>query len=100
MVNVKLKYIVGLVPTATVLFYTYLGSPQQFVSEKDYSAELSSVEMPSEFDHNPYYAILDGYYINDQIEIIHNFVSKILEESQDLDPRFSKAVDKHFWDLV
>lgn len=97
---VKTKYMAGVVSTAAVLLYGYLGNTQLLSPEKDYSTELSSVQMPSEFDHNPYYAIVDGYSINDQIEIIHNFVSKILEESQDLDPRFSKAVDKHFWDLV
>ena len=38
--------------------------------------------------------------IANQINIIHGFVSMILQESQDIDPKFSKVVDKYFWDLV
>lgn len=36
----------------------------------------------------------------EQIEIIYQFASSILDNIKDLDPEFSKAVDKHFWDLV
>ena len=36
----------------------------------------------------------------EQIKIIHTFVSNLLENTEDLDPRISKIVDEHFWELV
>jgi len=56
--------------------------------------------MPADYEHNPYYTLLKESHINEQIKIIHNFVSDLLENSQGLDPKFSKTIDKHFWDLV
>ena len=38
--------------------------------------------------------------INEHIDVIHNFVSKLLVNTQDIDPQFSKIVDDHFWDLI
>lgn len=97
---VKTKYMAGAGSTAAVLLYAYLDNPQPFSLEEDYSTELDSGHLPLGYKHNPYYTILNDYSINNQIKAIHNFVSRILEESQDLDPRFSEIVDKHFWELV
>ena len=36
----------------------------------------------------------------EKINIINNLVSNLLENTEDLDPRISKIIDEHFWELV
>lgn len=31
---------------------------------------------------------------------IEEFVSKLIENMEDLDPEFSRLIDEHFWELV
>jgi hypothetical protein len=36
----------------------------------------------------------------DNIEVIHNFAVNLLDNIEDIPPKFSEAVDAHFWDLI
>lgn len=103
----NLKNLVVTIPSTAVLFCSYLGQanfpdqPNYLIRGEGYKMGPMSTQMPWELDPNPYYELLtDRSRISYQIEVIHSFVSKVLEESQDLDPKFAKVVDKYFWDLV
>jgi hypothetical protein len=96
----KITTIAGSLVTFATLFYLSLNSPfhepyQEFFKETDVK------QFTPRYDPNPYYIQYhDEDLVGDQIEIIHQFVSFIIEKSEDLDPDFTAAVDKHFWDLV
>ena len=36
----------------------------------------------------------------ERVTDISNFVENLTKNQQDMDPRFSKVIDDHFWDLV
>lgn len=38
--------------------------------------------------------------LDDKCEIVNHFVTHLLENTEDLDPEISNAVNKHFWELV
>ncbi len=99
----EIKYTLagGLVTTA-VLWYTSISNPPcDFDLEKELPIMSDAIAVSSVYDPNPYYEISSQKSpINSQIEIIYNFVSALVENSKDLDPDFSKAVDKHFWELA
>jgi hypothetical protein len=96
---IYIKNIAGSVTTAAVLCYAYLGNQCLFIPEQEY-VETKAISMPANYDYNPYYTVLREGDINEQIETIHNFVSNLLENSQELNPNFAKTINKHFWDLV
>lgn len=90
----------GLAATTAVLCYA--GNPW---CDLDLTRELeiqpASTQVSSVYDPNPYYRILfEISPLSSKIEVIHKFVSGLVENSKDLNPEFSKAVDKYFWDLA
>lgn len=96
-----LQYVTGGNPTSSFLYYGYLGSIGFPLPEKTYV--MARTKSQGSFDYllDEYYSILTNQsLIRNQVEIIHNFASKIIEKTQDLDPRLSELVDKHFWKLV
>jgi len=36
----------------------------------------------------------------DKSKILENFAKKITEESIDLDPKITKLINEHFWELI
>ncbi len=44
--------------------------------------------------------ILEGKSIPEQLQILQEFYSKLENNTQDLNPQFSKLVDDHFWELI
>ena len=95
------SYMGGVPQTNGVLFYTHVGSETFHTPREMYMYAGIDLSDLSEDEQDVYYSIsVDENMISNQIEIIHNFVSKLAENSEDLDPEFSKLVDKHFWDLV
>lgn len=60
---------------------------------------FKSVALPKEYFKNEYYEVLDGINIQQQIDMITQFVSNLLQETIDLKPEYSKWVDENFWDL-
>lgn len=106
----SMKYLTA-IPTAAVVLCAYIGTvnlPEHniFLPEKESNIMVAqgtslTTYMSWEDSGNPYYQFIkDNGTIAEQINIIHNFVSTLLQDSQDLDPRFSKVVDKYFWDLA
>jgi len=104
------KYLTAF-PTAAVLVCTYMGHmnlPEHnfnpIEKEVNVMATTETVTIKNAFgginnSNTDYKFISDNQIIVEQINIIHNFVSLLLRESQDLDPKYSKVVDKYFWDL-
>jgi len=96
----KVTTIAGSLVTVAALCYFSLSSPSCEPYE-DFFKETDVKQIIPWYDPNPYYIQYhDENLIGDQIEIIHQFVSLLIEKSEDLDPDYTAAVDKHFWDLV
>jgi hypothetical protein len=98
----NIKYTLGGSLAATTAVLCYLGSPYcDFDPSKELEKKPAAIELSSVYDPNPYYQMFfESSPLSNRIEIIHKFVSGLLENSKDLDPMFSKAVDNHFWDLA
>ena len=96
----QVKSMVGNLATTTVLCYFSLNNPLFVPSDMIFFDEKNEFTMLGLYNPNPYYDLYKISYFSDRIDIIHKFVSTLLEESQDLAPIFSQAVDKYFWDLV
>jgi hypothetical protein len=104
------KYLAA-IPTAAVCFCAYLGAidlsertiyPMKSGGNKmDILGTRTTTDSSWEDKGNPHYQFIkDDEKLISQINIMHDFVSMLLQESQDLDPKYSKVVDKYFWDLV
>jgi hypothetical protein len=109
--NTNTKYLTAIPTTAAMLFCSYLGvanmPERSIVSTKKVGGIVFTLGTKTALDvswgekSNPYYQFIAvNERIASEVNIIHGFVSKILEESQDLDPRYAKVVDKYFWDLA
>lgn len=102
MTNISVKYLVGGIATAAVMGYAHLGHtpveyPLPSSALKDFSLECC---LPSDFYQDTHYSFrTQEVEFQDQIETIHGFISSLLENTQDLDPRISKLVDENFWEL-
>jgi hypothetical protein len=103
----NIKYLTA-IPTAAVFLYSYVGAvnlPERNIApikkETGVMAMSTAMKIPWEDSCKPHYKFVsDNQIIEEQINIIHDFVSVLLEESQDLDPKYSKVVDKYFWELA
>lgn len=95
----KVTTIAGSLVTVAALCYFSLSSPSCELYEDFKETDLKQIT--TGYDSNSYYIQYnDENLIGDQIEIVHQFVSLLIEKSEDLDPDYTAAVDKHFWDLV
>lgn len=96
----KVTTIAGSLVTVAALCYFSLSNPSCGPSE-DFFKDIDVKQVTPSYDANPYYKQYhDGDLIGDQIEVIQQFVSFLIEKSEDINPDFTAAVDKHFWDLV
>jgi len=95
------NFICGVATAAVVFSYVSWGKQITLPQEMEYFNETEKTKMSEYYNPNPYYFIYEhDSIILEQIEIVHQFVSKISENIQDLDPKFSDLIDKHFWELV
>ena len=102
MTTANVKFIVGGLATAAVLGYANLGHNTSEISLPSPEHNKLSFEccLPSEYYQDPYYSLQSqAAEMSEHIEIIHNFVSSILENTEDLDPKISKLIDDNFWEL-
>jgi transcription termination factor NusB len=91
----------GVLATVAVLSYTHVGSHEEIDMEMKQSISEECNFVPDEYNYNQYYKIMaEDDKIKEQIEIIHNVVSILLENGEELDPNFSQTVSKHFWNLA
>ena len=109
--NTNTKYLTAIQTTAAMLFCSYLGvanvPERNVISAKKADGIVFALGTKTALGTswgeqlNPYYqlVVLDKK-IASEVDIIHAFVSKILEKSEDLDPKYAKVVDKYFWDLT
>lgn len=100
--NTGVRFIIGGLATAAVLGYSHLGFNQREILTPSniYNDIKFECCLPEEFYQNDYYTIGNqNKILENQIEIIHNFVSALIENTQELDPRISKLIDDHFWEL-
>ena len=95
----KVTTIAGNLVTVAALCYFSLNSPS-CEPYKDFFKETDLKQITTGYNSDSYIQYHDENLIGDQIEIIHQFVSLLIEKSEDLDPDYTAAVDKHFWDLV
>lgn len=102
MAEIGVRSIVGGVATATVLVYSHLGVVDINLPSKNYKTAIKQQICPEEFSAYPYYYtfVENQYRIKNQVEVLHNFVSNLIENTEDINPDFSQTVDKHFWDLI
>ena len=102
------KYLPVIPTAAAVLFCAYISAsnipePNVYPIKKgdNIMASMGTTTATNmNFEANDYQLIDENEKITEQISVIHNFLSVLLEDSQDLDPKYSKVVDKYFWDLV
>lgn len=101
MVSVKLPYVVGTAVTTAILFCGIN------TSEELSTTSHISMDNPEKIDHGvassfDRYKLLPVNNIKEKenIEVIHSFASKLLENIEDIPPEFSEAVDANFWDLI
>ncbi len=96
-----IKHLPGLAPTAVVLLYCYLGQTLLPIPERHHAlSPPTKTYNSSEVEGHPVYTIEREYSLEEQVEVIHQFASQLLEKSQDIDSRFVQVVDEHFWDLI
>jgi hypothetical protein len=96
----KVTTIAGSLSTFAAFCYLSLSTPH-CDPYQDYFKETDLKQATAFYDPNPYYKQYnDDILFLNQAEAIHQFVSLLIEKSQDLDPEYSAAVDKHFWNLV
>lgn len=95
----QFRNIVDSAATAAVLCYTYMGAP--VVNHVDFSSLNVQLKAPTEMNFD-YYQLIDKDQATaiEQIDVIHQFASNILDNIKDLEPEFSKTVDENFWDLI
>ena len=101
MLNQNLKTLSCGITTGAVLCYFSLSNPFCSLAEVDLFVDADETGVAQVYDPRPYYEIFtDKDSMTNQIETIHSFMIKLMEGSEELDPEFSKAVDRHFWDIV
>lgn len=95
----QFRNVVGSVTTAAVLCYSYLGAPTD--NPVDFCSLNVQLKAPTEMNFD-YYQLIDKdqAIAIEQIDVIHQFASNILDNIKDLEPEFSKTVDENFWDLI
>ena len=91
----------GFVATGVVLSYSYIGNQEHINLENINPPVKDCAYVPEDYDYNSYYLMVsEESRIREQIEILHTFVSNLIENSEELDPNFVNTVNNHFWDLA
>lgn len=98
--NVKITSLIGGAATAAVLGYASLGGyTDSYIPTESYAEQVDCCVPENSFQDTYYRLIQNDISIEDQVISIHNCVSNLLENTKDLDPRISKLIDEHFWEL-
>ena len=62
------------------------------------------LEQPYDYDRpstaNAYIAGIEGVEISDKLNVIAEFVEKLIKNSVELEPEFRKVLVEDFWDLI
>jgi len=94
----RFKIFAGGAVTAAVLCYSQIGMETLNV-DQDYFFHHARAPEGMSFD---YYQLINEEQAGEveQFKIIQSFASNLIENTKDLDPEFSRTVDRHFWDLI
>jgi hypothetical protein len=87
----------------TIMLGTLLLPEGSLVPSKNYSFPSKYADTYSREDDfsNPYYQIVEvDQTLLSKVEALYTFASKLIAQSQDLPPEFSKSISDNFWDLV
>jgi len=69
--------------------------------ESNYSTEIVMSNLKNNmFNDIPNLSIENDNYINNKINIIVEFSSKLISNSIDIDSEFVDIVNEHFWELI
>ena len=98
MTNMTLSNVVGVAATTAVLCYTAIGEPipQEHYS---YNDKESAQQYPGQYDYYTL-SVNNPISVAEQIEILHEFSTSLLENIKDIEPEYSALVDEKFWDLL
>lgn len=95
MTNITSRLVSG-VATAVVIGYSGFGEP---VLQNDF--HYDSKESVNWYKEQHYLLNENDFMsISEQIEVLQQFSSSILNNIKDIDPDYTKLVDEKFWDLV
>ncbi|TAG88974.1 MAG: hypothetical protein EAZ20_07485 [Bacteroidetes bacterium] len=86
----------SLVPFSPILFSVMLG-------QSNYQQKIISKEHETQIDIKDVFHQLPSQNITfeqNQIDVLVSFVSKLVNESKDLDGEIVDMVNKNFWDLI
>lgn len=103
MTQARIKNMVcGVLASAAVSAFVYHGSCEQLDMNMQEPSCIMYPRTPlDDYPETDYYRIVsEEAGIFEKIFILHDFISNLIEKSEDLDPMFSGFVDKHFWDLI
>lgn len=90
----------GFLTTGAVLAYGYTGACEDFNPEQNYYSQYPTDAIAEGIDLNSYYTLnTDELRVRNQVEVLHSFVSTLIENSQALEPEYSGTVTKYFWEL-
>jgi len=99
MASTQVKFALTVTTTAALVGGYFASTVTPSLNVEDYN--LAS-QLPQNFGSalTSYNSISDFSEISRQIETIHKFASNILENIEDLDADYSKAIDENYWDLI
>ena len=99
MASTQVKFALTVTTTAALVGVCFSSSVAPSLNVEDYN--LAS-QLPQNFGSaiTSYNSISDFSEISRKIETIHKFASNILENIEDLDADYSKAIDENYWDLI
>jgi hypothetical protein len=87
----------------TIMLGTLLLPEGSLVPSKNYNFPINYADTYSRENvfSNPYYQIAEvDQTLLSKAEALYAFASKLIAQSQDLPPEFSKSINDNFWDLV
>lgn len=100
MIENTLQSFIGHTVTAAAWRYTQPGMDEYLTNHNYY--DIRDARAPEGMNLD-YYQLSNETQPNREVElfkIIQSFASNLLENMKDLDPKFSRTVDNHFWDLI
>lgn len=91
----------GVLSTGVALTYAYIGSSSHLELAAHAPEQQFQSYVPEDSQLLNYYTIVDEKSeVSQQIQVIHDFANTLINNLEDLDPKFSETVDKYFWDLA
>jgi hypothetical protein len=95
------RKIVMALSTATVVLFTSGFTEKMMPSEIHHISGTGDTKSWDEYLQTPYYTISREAIQNiNQITILHEFASRLIERSEDIDPTIAKIINRNFSKLL